>query len=95
MPMDVREGNCVRRTGDTMSGDLYLDDVSLIASAGHDLTLGTDAGSIIVIRSATGICIYIESTEVAATASNKSIYIDSVDGKLYFKDAAGAPHALY
>ncbi len=39
--------------------------------------------------------IQIQHPQAAATPPVNSVYVDSSDGKLYFKDAAATPHALY
>lgn len=39
--------------------------------------------------------ITMATTIAAASASNSSIYVETSDGKLYFKDSGGVAHALY
>lgn len=39
--------------------------------------------------------LYFDSTRADTEVPNRSVYVDSSDGKLYFKDALATPHALY
>ena len=39
--------------------------------------------------------LYFDSTRAVTEVPNRSVFVDSSDGKLYFKDALATPHALY
>lgn len=66
-------------------------------ATGDDALMVTDdRGDVWAFVWATGSSTYDQPTvRTAASAPINSVYIDSGDGKLYFKDAAGDSHATY
>ena len=82
----------------TVQAELYFSSAASIPDATNYIRRNSTA---LEVTSTTGQVKLIGSTGIsinsiaAGTATNNTIYVDSGDGKLYFKDAGGVARALY